>query len=199
MAITSRQRLLGAWSGEPVDHVPLCTWCFGVQPPARLRWQREGHDVPYWYSLRMAHIHTLPAPWGLEDDFRRVLAWHSLGVDDVLDVSVPWSVDPDVAWRDWLAPAGEMDPAPVLVRDYQTPSGALSLKKQLFNWNIILSSALDMKKSKTIGKSLSLHFKNGENIYGIKRRILRLPSSKPTKFSAPIFMISAISSMAFIY
>jgi len=31
----------------------------------------------------------LPQTWTLEDDFKRVLAWLSLGIDDVLDVSVP--------------------------------------------------------------------------------------------------------------
>jgi hypothetical protein len=43
----------------------------------------------------------------------------------VLDVSVPWSVDPNVTYRDHLEPVGEMDRLPVLVRDYETPSGPL--------------------------------------------------------------------------
>ena len=125
MGMTSRDRLLAAWNGQPADRVPLCAWCFGVQPPEHLRWQRDGGGRRYWYSLRLEHIHTLPQPWDLEDDFRRALAWRSLGVDDVLDVSVPWSADADVTWQDSLAPAGEMDPSPVLIRDYQTPSGSL--------------------------------------------------------------------------
>jgi hypothetical protein len=73
----------------------------------------------------MEHIHTLPQPWDLEDDFRRVLAWRSLEVDDVLDVSVPWSMGPAVTWQDGRIPAGTIDLQPVLVRDYHTPSGDL--------------------------------------------------------------------------
>jgi hypothetical protein len=121
----SKQRMVAAWNGQPADHVPLSTWCFGVQAPSELRWERDGQERTYWYSLRMEHIHTLPQPWDLEDDFRRVLAWRSLEVDDVLDVSVPWSVDPTVTWQDERLPAGTIDPQPVLVRDYQMPTGQL--------------------------------------------------------------------------
>jgi uroporphyrinogen-III decarboxylase len=73
----------------------------------------------------MEHIHSLPQPWGLQDDFNRVLAWRSLGVDDVLDVSVPWSVDPEVTWEDTTIPAGDGRDSPVAVREYVTPSGKL--------------------------------------------------------------------------
>ena len=48
--------------------------------------------------MRMEHIHTIPQGWEPEDDFKRVQAWQSLGVDDVIDVSLPWSVDPRVSW-----------------------------------------------------------------------------------------------------
>jgi len=123
--VTSKERILAAWNGLPVDHVPLTTWCFGLPAPEDLRWQTNGRTVSHWYSLRMEHIHTLPEPWTLEDDFKRVLAWRSLGVDDLLDVSVPWSIDPAVTWEDSLRPAGELDRYPVLVREYETPSGSL--------------------------------------------------------------------------
>ncbi len=123
--MNSRERIFAAWNGQPHDHVPLTTWCFGLRAPAHLRWQRAGREVAFWYSLRMEHIHTLPQPWDLEDDFRRVLAWQALGVDDVLDVSVPWTVDPRVTWDDRVLPAGVEDAHPVLVREYATPSGAL--------------------------------------------------------------------------
>jgi hypothetical protein len=74
----------------------------------------------------LEHIHTLPQPWELEDDFQRVLAWQSLGLDDILDVSVPWSVDAGVTWQDKQLRAGELDSHyPVLVREYETPSGKL--------------------------------------------------------------------------
>ena len=123
--MTSKERILAAWNGLPADHVPLTTWCFGLPAPENLRWQTNGRTVSHWYSLRMEHIHTLPIPWTLEDDFKRVLAWRSLGVDDVLDVSVPWSTDPAVTWQDSIRPAGEADRYPVLVREYDTPSGSL--------------------------------------------------------------------------
>ncbi|NLE43795.1 MAG: hypothetical protein GX620_03645 [Chloroflexi bacterium] len=123
--MTSRDRIKAAWSGQRSDHVPLTTWCFGLPAPDGLRWETNGRPVNHWYSLRLEHIHTLPEPWTLEDDFRRVLAWQSLGVDDILDVSVPWSVDASVTWEDSCVPAGEIDRYPVLVREYHTPSGSL--------------------------------------------------------------------------
>ena len=83
--------------------------------------------VKYWYSNRMEHLHKLPQQWSLEDDFKRVLAWQSLRVDDILDVSVPWSIDPEVTWNDSKIPAGEKDARyPVLVREYSTPLGKLT-------------------------------------------------------------------------
>ncbi len=103
--MNSRERLLAAWSGQPVDRLPLTTWCFGLTAPEHLRWERNGQAVPYWYSKRMEHIHTMPHPWELEDDFQRALTWLKLGIDDVLDVSVPWSAHPEVTWRDAKIPA----------------------------------------------------------------------------------------------
>jgi len=124
--MTSKQRIMAAWSGEPVDHIPLTTWCFGFSPPEDLRWETDGQERKFWYSLRMEHIHTMPQPWGLRDDFKRVLAWQSLGVDDLLDVSVPWSSSPEVTWKDHKLPAGEADKRyPVMVREYQTPAGPI--------------------------------------------------------------------------
>jgi hypothetical protein len=70
----------------------------------------------------MEHLHTLPHPWTLDDDIRRVRAWHSLGVDDVLDVSVPWSASPEIEWRDSVESNGGQR---VLVRVYRTPAGPL--------------------------------------------------------------------------
>jgi hypothetical protein len=124
--MTSKERIIAAWRGEPHDHVPFTTWSFGFQPPEHLRWRRDGREVKHWFTKRLEHIHTLPEPWELEDDFQRVLAWQSIGVDDVLDVSVPWSIDPDVTWIDSRAEAGVWDRQyPVLTREYQTPSGTL--------------------------------------------------------------------------
>jgi hypothetical protein len=75
--------------------------------------------------MRLEHIHTLPQPWDLQDDFRRVQAWQSLGLDDLLEVSVPWGTSPEVRWRDSMLPPGGGEAHPVLVREYQTPSGPL--------------------------------------------------------------------------
>ncbi len=123
--MNSRERILAAWTGSGCDHVPFTTWCFGFKAPENRRWTRNGQSIDYWYSLRMEHIHTLPQPWCLEDDFQRVLAWRALGIDDILDVSVPWSMDPEVSWRDSIIEAGAADPSPVMVREYRTPSGTL--------------------------------------------------------------------------
>lgn len=120
--MTSRQRVLSVLQGRTPDRVPLTTWCFGLPAPPHLRWEAEGRRRDYWYSLRMEHLHTLPQPWTLEDDFRRVLAWHSLGVDDWLEVSIPWSVHPDVTWTDGRR---EAQGYPVLAREYETPAGRL--------------------------------------------------------------------------
>ena len=93
-----------------------------MSPSPALRWELEGRERRHWYTLRLEHLHTLPEPWTLEDDFRRVLAWRSLGVDDVLEVSVPWSQDPEVKWRDLRE---ESPRGTVLVREYETPAGRL--------------------------------------------------------------------------
>ncbi len=126
--MTSRERLLAVLEGRPADHLPLTTWCFGFPAPPHMRWETNGRLVKYWYTKRLEHIHTLSQPWELEDEFKRAKAWLSLGLDDVLEVSAPWSQDPAVTWTDArLAPgtaAGD-ERYPVLVREYQTPVGPL--------------------------------------------------------------------------
>lgn len=123
--MTSKERILAAIEGEAKDHIPLTTWCFGFPAPKHLRWQRDGREVKCWYSKRMEHIHTLVELWTLEDDFKRVQTWLSLCIDDILEVSMPWSQAVDVSWRDLKIPAGQADKYPVLVREYQTPAGPL--------------------------------------------------------------------------
>jgi len=126
--MTSRERIFAAINGMPVDHVPLTTWCFGFKPPKHLRWETNGREVKHWYSKRLEHLHRLPQPWELEDEFKRAAAWLSVGIDDVLEVSVPWSQDPDVTFRDSVIPVGEAggdERYPVMVREYDTPSGPL--------------------------------------------------------------------------
>ena len=122
--MTSRERMNAATT-DPLDgRAATTTWCFGFRAPEHLRWEREGVAREFWYTQRLEHIHTLPQPWTLEDDFQRVLAWRTLGMDDVLDVSVPWSVSPEATWQDSVLPRGQVDPRyPVLRREYQTPAG----------------------------------------------------------------------------
>jgi hypothetical protein len=123
--MNSIERISAAWEGKKPDHVPLTTQCFGLPAPARLRWSTGGREVKYWYTKRLEHIHTLPFPWELEDDFKRALAWQSIGVDDILDVSVPWSVDPQVTWTDSRREPSSAERYPVMRREYRTPKGAL--------------------------------------------------------------------------
>jgi hypothetical protein len=54
-----------------------------------------------------------------------VLAWKELGVDDVLEVSVPWNVDPRIAIRDGQDPPTDGESYAVLWREYDTPAGTL--------------------------------------------------------------------------
>lgn len=126
--MTSRERILSVINGQAADHIPLTTWCFGFEPPVHLRWKRDGQEVKYWYTKRLEHIHTLPQAWTLEDDFNRVKAWFSIGVDDILDVSVPWSMSPEVSYTDTVilpGADGEDRNYPLLVREYETPVGKL--------------------------------------------------------------------------
>ncbi len=126
--MTSKERLLAACRGEPADHVPMTAWCFGLPAPDHLKWQTNGQDVDYWFSKRLEHLHTLPHPWELEDEFKRVEAWQSVGIDDLLEVSVPWSADPAVTFSDEVIPPGGPggdESYPVMVRNYHTPSGPL--------------------------------------------------------------------------
>lgn len=126
--MTSRERILAALNGTPADHVPLTTWCFGFPAPEHLRWETNGAEVPFWYTKRLEHIHTLPDPWELEDEFKRAAAWRSVGIDDVLEVSVPWGPAPEVSFCDRSIPVGEPggdERYPLLIREYETPSGTL--------------------------------------------------------------------------
>lgn len=123
--MTSKERLLSVWSGREPDHIPLTTQCFGFKAKNELTWERNGKPVTHWYTKRLEHIHTLPQNWDLEDDFERILIWRSLGLDDIIDVSIPWSIDPKVTWKDCVIPIPNEYNSPVMVREYITPSGKL--------------------------------------------------------------------------
>jgi len=123
--LTSRERLLAAIRHEKPDYVPMYCWCFGFPAPPQLRWERNGHEVAHWYTMRLEFIHTLPERWTVEDDFERVLRWFGLGVDDVLEVSLPPGIHPEVRVRDWKEPPTQAEPHGLLCREYETPVGPL--------------------------------------------------------------------------
>ena len=126
--MTSKERIFCAINGIAGDHIPLTTWCFGFQPPKYLRWKSNNNEIKYWYTNRLEHIHALPQQWTLEDDFKRILAWESVGIDDILDVSVPWSIHPNVTYSDVIIPkdGNGGDPNyPVMERIYETPAGLI--------------------------------------------------------------------------
>jgi uroporphyrinogen-III decarboxylase len=106
----------------------MTAWCFGFPAPENLKWETNGRPVDYWYTKRLEHIHTLPQPWELEDEFKRAEALTSLGIDDMLEVSVPWSVDPAASFTDSLLEPGAAGGDPgyqVFVRQHDTPAGSL--------------------------------------------------------------------------
>lgn len=119
--------MLSAIRREPSDHVPFYAWVFGFPAPPHLRWSNDGTPVEYWYTQRLEHLHTLPQPWDVTQDFKRVDAWLSLGMDDVLDVSIPWSMSDRVTTLDTALPASSCGVEhPQLIREYQTPDGILT-------------------------------------------------------------------------
>jgi Uroporphyrinogen decarboxylase (URO-D) len=123
--MNSRERLLTAIEGGRPDRVPLVCRVFGFRAPPELMWQQDGRTVPFWYTMRLEHIHTLPQPWDLGQDFRRVQTWLDLGIDDVLEVSPPWGIDPRVTVRDYVEPPSAECDDPVACREYSTPDGRL--------------------------------------------------------------------------
>lgn len=123
--MNSRERMLTVLARGKPDHIPLYCWCFGAAPPPALRWSRGGVERAWWYTFRLEHLHTLPQPWELDDDFERVRRWLSLGLDDVLDVSPPWGTHPAVTWRDTQEPPSPDAPHGLLCREYATPAGNL--------------------------------------------------------------------------
>jgi hypothetical protein len=126
--------MISAISGKKTDHTPLYAWTFGFRPPEHLVWNRDGVKRTFWYSGRLEHLHKIPQAWDVDDDFKRAEAWLSLGMDDVLDVSVPWSAANRVAFADSYQPAGKGGcEYAVMTREYQTPDGTLRHSVQKTN------------------------------------------------------------------
>lgn len=126
--MNSRERLLTAIEGGRPDRIPLVCRVFGFRAPPELAWQRDGRLVPFWYTMRLEHLHALPQPWDVSQDFKRVQAWLSLGIDDVLEVSPPWSADLRVTVRDYIEPPMVRGDCPLACREYSTPAGFLTHK-----------------------------------------------------------------------
>jgi len=134
--VNSRERLLTAIGGGRPDHVPLVCRVFGFAAPPELQWKREGRSVPHWYTGRLEHIHTLPEPWDVTQDFKRVEAWLKLGIDDILEVSLPWSIDPRVKVRDFTEPPTADCAYALACREYTTPEGVLTHKVKQTRENV---------------------------------------------------------------
>ena len=126
--MNSRERLLTAIDGGTPDHVPLVCRVFGFAAPPALQWSRDARPERFWYTGRLEHIHTLPQPWDIAHDLKRVEAWMNLGIDDVLEVSLPWRIDPQVGIRDYTEPPSDECSYPLACREYTTPDGALTHK-----------------------------------------------------------------------
>lgn len=123
--MTSKERISACCNGRKPDYIPLITQCFGYKPKKELTWEKKGKRLNHWYTMRLEHIHTLPQDWDIYDDFKRVLAWKSLGIDDIMDISVPWSIDPEVRWTDTVIPISKDNNSPIMIREYTTPAGNL--------------------------------------------------------------------------
>ena len=118
--MNSRDRLTAAWNGQKADHVPLTNWCFGITPPNEFLWSRDGRDVTHWYSGRMEFLHEIPGGWTAEDEISRFRMWRRFGIDDMLEISLPWGRNPTVEMSDEFdASTAEM------TRTYITPEGEL--------------------------------------------------------------------------
>jgi hypothetical protein len=126
--MNSRERLLAAIGGGTPDHVPLVCRVFGFPAPPGTAPTNGRPSSPFWYTMRLEHIHTLPCAWDVQRDFQRVQAWLSLGIDDVLEVSPPWSIDPRVAIRDYEEPIPNGPETVASCREYTTPDGVLAHK-----------------------------------------------------------------------
>ncbi|MCM8817248.1 MAG: hypothetical protein NC913_07045 [Candidatus Omnitrophica bacterium] len=119
--MNSRERILSAIDLKDVDRIPLYCWCFGFSPEKSLLWEREGNEVKFWYTMRLEHLHKLPYEWTIYDELERVKRWLSMGIDDVIDVSIPWSISSEVIINDY-------NEENLMVREYKTPEGVLVQK-----------------------------------------------------------------------
>ena len=96
--MTSKERISTVIAQEEVDHVPLHFRTFYVKPPPPLKWT---------------------------NDFERVDCFLDMGLDDVLEVTLPLvTPHPEVRIRYWKEERpGER--YPILCKEYDTPAGIL--------------------------------------------------------------------------
>jgi uroporphyrinogen-III decarboxylase len=108
--LSSRQRLLTTISHVEPDHVPFVM---------------HFHEYPQ---------EELPPHLRHRDQVERTERLLAIGIDDILQVSPPWRMHPEVRARVWKErPAGE--PYPVLHKVYETPKGPLTqVVKQTADW-----------------------------------------------------------------
>ncbi len=64
----------------------------------------------------MEFLHQIPGGWTVTDELSRAAAWRSLGIDDVLELTVPWSTEERVSYQDTAS-------GNVMERRYGTPEG----------------------------------------------------------------------------
>jgi hypothetical protein len=96
--MTSRERLLTAISLQEADRVPIC---FRNVAPLEHLWRNA---------------------------FERVTALATLGVDDKLQVALPWAFHPDVRVRLWRE---QDERGEILCKGIETPAGPLRFKSRL--------------------------------------------------------------------
>ncbi len=172
--MSSKERIMAVIEGKDVDYTPLYAWCFGFHPPRELRWVRNGKERAYWYTMRLEHLHTLPYDWDIFDDLERVKRWLGLGIDDVIDISFPWSMHPDVKIR-------YREEKNVQCCFYETPEGVITQKVRKTEETILEGWVIQPEKPKlfedfNLPRSEKFPVSSSEDLRAIK--YLLYPPSK---------------------
>ncbi len=190
--MNSKERMLTAISRGEVDHTPLYCWCFGFSPAGNLRWEKNGKEVKHWYTMRLEHLHRLPETWDISDDFKRVKALLSLGIDDVLDVSIPWGIHPEVKIKEWREEN-------VLCRIYDTPEGEILQKVKKTEEEIppgwvIQPDKLKLLEDFNLPRGIKFPVSTKEDLPKLKYLLKRPAESEIQKYKERMSMIKKFSS-----